>query len=123
MARSLYHQKRSKRSYRRAYGGRKSPRARILIICEGERTEPLYFKSFRVSSVHADIEGTGRNTDSLVEYAMAKVKTERKNNNRYDQVWCVFDKDDFSAQNFNRAFDLARSNKIKIAYSNEAFEL
>lgn len=41
----------------------------------------------------------------------------------FDIVWCVFDRDNFPAQNFNNAFEIARHNDINIAYSNEAFEL
>lgn len=34
----------------------------ILIICEGEKTEPLYFKKFPVSTkqVHRVVRGTGQ---------------------------------------------------------------
>ena len=41
----------------------------------------------------------------------------------YDQVWCVFDRDEFPPQNFNAALDLAKQMNIKVAYSIEAFEL
>jgi len=41
----------------------------------------------------------------------------------YDEVWAVFDKDDFPAQRFNGAVQLANNQDIKLAYSNEAFEL
>ena len=43
--------------------------------------------------------------------------------NDYDQVWCVFDKDSFPNQNFNRAVELAKNENFGIAYSNESFEL
>jgi hypothetical protein len=41
----------------------------------------------------------------------------------YHEVWCVFDKDSFLPQDFNGAIQLAKSNRIRVAYSNEAFEL
>jgi len=41
----------------------------------------------------------------------------------YAQVWCVFDRDSFPAERFNAALDLARRYGIRVAYSNEAFEL
>lgn len=41
----------------------------------------------------------------------------------YDQVWCVFDCDSFPTANFNEAIRLAGQEGIKVAYSNEAFEL
>ncbi|MCP4107279.1 MAG: RloB domain-containing protein [Desulfobacteraceae bacterium] len=69
------------------------------------------------------IVGKGQNTDSLVEEAI-KLKEEAKRENKpYNQVWCVFDRDSFPSQNFNRAIQLARSKKIRCAYSNEAFEI
>lgn len=95
-------------------------RERFLIVCEGAKTEPNYFRSFRVNRevFEVDIHGFGRNTLSLVEKAV-----ELKAGNDYDQVWCVFDRDSFPARIFNAAFEKATHEGIKIAYSNEAFEL
>lgn len=93
----------------------KKPKDTILILCEGEKTEPNYFKGFGLRNI--TIEGIGYNTDSLVTRAKNKI-------NDYDKIWCVFDRDSFSAQNFNRAFQMiANEDKIQIAYSNEAFEV
>lgn len=94
-------------------------RQKILIVCEGEKTEPLYFRKFPIApNSIIDVHGVGANTISLV-----KIAIERNKSNKYNQVWCVFDRDSFPAQNFNAAIHLARENGIKIAYSNEAFEL
>ncbi|MBR0581315.1 RloB family protein [Bacillus altitudinis] len=90
----------------------------FLIVCEGEVTEPLYFNAFKVASADIKCIGIGFNTISLVKETM-KMMSERE----YDQVWCVFDKDSFSSQNFNNAISLAESQQINVAYSNEAFEL
>jgi hypothetical protein len=91
---------------------------RFLIVCEGEKTEPNYFRSFRVPKEVIDIYGLGDNTIGLVEKAV-----EFKKQGDYDQSWCVFDRDSFPAEHFNAALDLAKKNKIQVAYSNEAFEL
>jgi hypothetical protein len=96
----------------------RSPKQRFLIICEGTKTEPNYFRSFRVPKVVIDIEGLGRNPTKLVEYAI-----DRRSEDDFDQVWCVFDRDVWTIQDFQQAFKLAIQNKIQIAYSNEAFEL
>ncbi len=93
-------------------------RQRFLIVCEGEKTEPNYFRSFRVPKAVVDVRGVGRNTVSLVRKAL-----ELRDEDEYDQVWCVFDRDDFSLQNFNAALALAKQHEINVAYSNEAFEL
>jgi hypothetical protein len=94
-------------------------RQRFLIVCEGEKTEPNYFKQFPLppDSV-VDVRGIGANTLSLVREAL-----ELRREAKYDQVWCVFDHDSFPAQNFNAALELAEVNGIQVAYSNEAFEL
>ncbi len=96
----------------------KDPKKRFLIVCEGEKTEPNYFKKFRVPSLVIDVFGKGYNTDSLVGKAI-----EYKKKKDYEEVWCVFDRDSFPPQNFNNALTLAQKHKIKVAYSNEAFEL
>lgn len=91
---------------------------RFLIVCEGEKTEPNYFRSFRVPKVVLDVEGTGFSTTSVVEEAM-RLREEGE----YDQTWCVFDKDSFEPQDFNQAIKIAKKENIGIAYSNESFEL
>jgi len=95
-------------------------RKNFLIVCEGEKTEPNYFEKFRVPKKVFDVFGIGANTASLVEKAIAL----RDNSTvSYEEVWCVFDRDSFPPQNFNNALRLAKQNNIKVAYSNEAFEI
>lgn len=89
----------------------------ILIVCEGENTEPTYFNQFRLSSATVKSVGEGYNTTSLVERAK-----QLSNQNKYDQVWCVFDKDDCSENDFNNAIHMAQAQNFGIAYSNQAFE-
>lgn len=91
---------------------------RFLIVCEGEKTEPNYFHSFRVPKNVIDIRGLGDNTIRLVQAAI-KIREE----GNYDQTWCVFDRDSFPANDFNAALILAEKKGIRVAYSNEAFEL
>lgn len=92
---------------------------RFLIVCEGTKTEPNYFKNFPVPKDVIDVRGFGKNTISLVKEALG-IKQE---DNDYDQVWCVFDRDSFPVKNFNEAIKYAKDNNIEVAYSNEAFEL
>ena len=99
-------------------------RTRILIVCEGAKTEPLYFRGFPQSKVvSVTVKGDGMNTDSLVESAAKRKRDEEHRGNPYNEVWCVFDRDSFSADKFNRAFAIAKKLEIRIAYSNQAFEL
>ncbi|MGH7862625.1 MAG: RloB family protein, partial [Candidatus Dormibacteraceae bacterium] len=106
-----------RRDYRRRKVDIRDPSPRILIVCEGTKTEPNYFRGFRVLS--AEIIGEGYNTVSLVERA----RELRDADGPYDQVWCVFDHDSYSPGDFNAAVGNAESAGIRVAYSNEAFEL
>jgi len=120
MKRSEPFSPRSKKSFQRPVN-HKEVHQRILIVCEGTKTEPQYFKQFRVPGLKIQVEGTGKNTVSLVEHALQYRKDHEEEN--YDQVWCVFDKDDFPVADFEKAIRLARKNKMCVAYSNQAFEL
>jgi hypothetical protein len=94
-------------------------RERFLIVCEGQKTEPNYFREFPISGlVDVDVENPGNTPKQLVEYAV-----ERSKQDDYDQVWCVFDKDDCHASDFNGALQQAKSRNVMVAYSNQAFEL
>lgn len=101
---------------KREQGIRGKVKDTILIICEGVKTEPNYFESFRLSNVK--INGCGKDPSQLVQIA-------KENFDTYDQLWCVFDRDNVPAEKFNIPFQLSEKlkKKIKIAYSNEAFEL
>lgn len=89
----------------------------ILIVCEGENTETSYFNQFRVTSAKVKSVGEGYNTISLVNRARALSQQ-----GNYDQVWCVFDKDDFNDTDFNSAIQIAVANNFGVAYSNQSFE-
>lgn len=113
-----------KKSNSRGYSPRKvntrEVRQRFLIVCEGEKTEPNYFRSFRVPRdvVEVDVQGLGENPSKLVNSAK-----ELKEQEEYDQVWCVFDRDSWTPEDFNNAIQSANNQGFHIAYSNEAFEL
>jgi hypothetical protein len=64
------------------------------------------------------VVGAGTNTLGVVKQAMSL-----QSQDVYDQVWCVFDRNSFPAQNFNNALSLAKKHGIKVAYSNQAFEI
>jgi hypothetical protein len=89
----------------------------ILIVCEGENTEPSYFNQFRITSAKVKSVGEGYNTVSLVNRALALAQQ-----GNYGQVWCVFDKDDFNDNDFNSAIQIAVANNFGIAHSNQSFE-
>ena len=101
----------------------------ILIVCEGQVTEPNYFRGFRVTK---DIRGVAMGTLRLVQEAKTIRDAENeircsKGLGRFKQVWCVFDLDDnrltHNKTDFEKALQLANTEKMQVAYSNDAFEL
>jgi len=110
--------RRRQRPYTDRPTDRVEKRQKLLIVCEGEKTEPNYFNSFHVTSMTIEVVGTGCNTLSLVNKAI-----ELNCLDTYDQAWCVFDKDDFPVDDFDNAIMKAVSNGLKVAYSNQSFEL
>ena len=121
--------KREKREAKAAKKRKVATRDRIvrfLIVCEGERTEPNYFRELvkdRYSEVRAEeIVGEGRSTCALVKKTEEiRNRLERQRQLTFDRVWVVFDKDDFN--DFNEAIALADRKGYNAAWSNEAFEL
>lgn len=115
---------RQRKSSGTGYQGRRTnnrtPLPRFLIVCEGQKTEPAYFESFRVPSVTIDVVGLARDPFTLVQQAINRCQ---QNKNRYDQVWCVFDRDDVPLERFRQALVLAKQHRVRVAYSNQAFEL
>lgn len=99
---------------------------KILIVCEGEKTEPAYFKKFPEQPEvfdAVDVKGIGNNTIFVVNKAIELRDKAEKDGEPYIEAWAVFDKDDFPEENFERAIKLAAENRIKCAYSIECFEL
>ncbi len=94
----------------------------FLIVCEGENTEPDYFRAFRMTTAKVKAVGQAMNTLSLVTKAINIREADKKKKRVYDQCWVVFDKDDFLANDFNQAIMLAEKNDFHVAYSNQAFE-
>ena len=96
------------RRYRARKPGRRppfrSPKPIILVVCEGEKTEPQYFDGYRrTAAIHGltlnwpPAEGPQK---ALVEIASRKKREaaaeahrEGDENLAYDSVWCVFDVD------------------------------
>jgi hypothetical protein len=102
----------------------KEPLKRILIVCEGEQTEPNYFRDFGLSSTEVMVVGAGRNTLSLVEKTK-QIKDEREDKIAapFSSIWCVFDRDDNPAHNVDNSIQKAKKYNFNVAYSNEAFEI
>jgi hypothetical protein len=102
-------------------------RKHFLIVCEGTRTEPNYFEAIARNlprhMIELNVQGEGANTLSLVQRARELRDDRTKKSFPFDEVWVVFDKDDFPECNFDNAITSAQSDQIRCAWSNQAFEL
>lgn len=108
----------------------------IFIFCGGEKTEPNYFDGFKLliennaiykNVVKIEIFRDPSDTIRILEKAIDYIN---KNQITKCDVWCVFDKDDFPARDFNNAVQKAASLNLNseaikyyIAWSNECIEL
>lgn len=103
-----------------------------LIICEGTKTEPNYFKALRAKIVGKnrekiviEIMGKSRGTTNLLEEAIKEV---RKSFNYISNVWLVYDKDEFTNDSFNmvveKCNELNKQNETiyNPIWSNECIE-
>ena len=85
-----------------------------LIVCEGKKTEPNYFKALfdyinskSNKKINVKIKGVGKNTknvvnsvDSFFDYSDQLVSNTKI---PYGKVFTVFEKDSFTDDNFNSA--------------------
>jgi hypothetical protein len=77
---------------------KRKPYDRVLIVCEGEKTEPYYFEEMKVvldlDSANIKIDGScDSSPKSVVEHAITLFERARVKGEQYDRVFCVFDRD------------------------------
>jgi len=71
---------------------------KVLIVCEGAKTEPNYFLDLRdhydLNTANVAVTGEcGSDPISIVRFAKELFKKEAKTGDPFDRVYCVFDKD------------------------------
>ena len=111
--------------YKSRKSGIRRPYKVLVIVCEGEKTERIYFNNYKIRGCNLKIETPNcRDTDpvNLVKYAINQVRRYDLDFKNGDQIWCVFDIDHNTEENVSKALKLANS-KIKIALTNPCFEL
>ena len=102
------------------------PAMRIVVVTEGESTEPSYLWAF--SRIYGNktvrlrpIGGVG-DPRAVVDRAIAERDEARRDPfGARDSFWAMFDRDDH--HRFHEAVNLARGNSISLAISNPCFEL
>ncbi len=95
---------------------KRSPYDKVLIVCEGEKTEPNYFRElrnfYRLNSANIKISGDcGSAPINIVEQAKELYRVEQRNSIPFDRVYCVFDKD--THESYRPALQLVKSAKPK----------
>lgn len=69
--------------------GFRSPRPRLLVLCEGARTEPNYFGALRHE---LGLSGVKVDGPATLKEMPEKIRKSWKDD--FDEVWCVFDVDE-----------------------------
>lgn len=120
---------RSASAFRRR-GALREPYDVVLIVCEGKKTEPEYFrglrKTYRLNSANIKIVPGDRGNDpvSVVKFAIEEY---RQANGDFDRVYCVFDRNGHA--NYDEALALiaaspiGKENKLQAITSVPCFEL
>ena len=92
-------------------GPRREPYDRVLIVCEGSKTEPNYLRELivhhQLSSANVQIVGDGGAAPvSVVDYAIEQFEKDPD----YNSVFCVFDRDEHAS--FDAAVQRVRDKKL-----------
>lgn len=117
---NLFHKRKAKnaKSLQRK-GARRAAYKKILIVCEGEKTEPNYFEGVReyyaLNTVNVEVRGDcGSDPISIVSFAKQRYREEKDAGDPFDQIYCVFDKDGHAT--YARAIDALSSSTPKDTY-------
>ena len=104
--------------------------ATFIIFTEDKTSERLYFESFQTSNLKINVV---ENQKSKMENVFRAIKycEQKKAFDKGIHVWCVFDRDfngnpgilDKAEISFDESTHTAKRNNIKVAWSNDSFEL
>ncbi|MCC5808588.1 MAG: RloB domain-containing protein [Opitutales bacterium] len=125
------------RSFRRPRGS-KPPAKAILIVTEGEVTEPVYFDAVKrkliLPTVEIEVVGSGKGDPRRLAESAVKQRKERRKNARkgtlalseasdFDELWIVFDTEMPVAQGrYHDGVAFAAAKGVKVAESTPCFE-
>ena len=104
---------------------KREPYNRVLIVCEGKKTEPYYFSDLRnhygLSTANIAVTpANGSDPISIVKYAKKCQQDEKKQGEQFDRIYCVFDRDEHI--NFSAACDQIVANGFQSVRSWPCFE-
>jgi alcohol dehydrogenase class IV len=113
----LFHKRKAKNAAaHRRRQAKRSAYDRVLIVCEGEKTEPDYFRALiddlqlNTANIKIAQNTAGSSPRNVVDLALKEYKQEKKaSGESYDRVYCVFDKDKHPT--YKAALDIIRREK------------
>ncbi|MBK3399669.1 MULTISPECIES: RloB family protein [Methylobacterium] len=106
--------------------GKKRSKSRVIAVAyDGERTEDRYFKGWKIQIGTAATEirpyyvKSGGNVLQAVEKCVQWLEREGP----FEEIYCVCDTDDTTAENLRKAMALAASKNINLCLSTRSFEV
>jgi len=119
---NLFHKRKAKSADRlERRKAKRSSYDKVLIVCEGEKTEPHYFseciKFYKLNTANVEVDGTcGSSPRSIYKQAVELREVELKREDPYDRIYCVFDKD--SHETYDETLErISKYNPIGIFYA------
>ena len=98
-----------------------------VIVCEGKKTEPIYFDNFRQRNRPIQIEiltgAAGKSYEAIIKEATAAKKKYITGLENGGELWCVSDVDGVTTLQLDKYKKDAKAIGAKIALSNPCFEL
>lgn len=87
---------------------------KVLIVCEGEKTEPNYFREliihYELNTANVEIDGRcGSSPRNVFQRAVKLYDEEKSKGDPFDRVYCVFDKDTHAT--YEEALDSIKRKK------------
>lgn len=117
----------------RRRAGTRAPKKRVLVVCEGEKTEPQYLRHVngRAREALIELEIVDERSTSpkrIVERGCQMRRDAERARRRtkdpnaaIEEVWCVFDVDEHA--NIREAKLQAQDNGVNVAISNPSIEI
>lgn len=100
---------------------KRKPYDKVLIVCEGTKTEPCYLNELKdelkLSTANVFIDPSpGSDPLSVVEHAEAltREQSRQRHTDNYDRVFCVFDKDEHEEHGERYSKALNKISQIRI---------
>jgi len=110
---NFFHKRKARKNQKRATF--REEYDKVLIVCEGEKTESYYFKElinhYKISTANVKVDGRcGSSPLCVFEYAEKLCLKESQKGDVYDRVYCVFDKDTHAT--YDRAMQKIKNKKL-----------